>query len=316
VFAESRAAIYQWNASLNTFEESPFESTDHAPSCVSHFTVTRANGELMHYIAVGNEMNLEKVHVGVNIYKWQPQLKRFAHHQSLEFAFNPSNAVISIVRLKEYFVDGVQYLSVAVRSDGTTDMVSAHVFRWDVVNGRDRSTDKFVKQQHAVLIPTTSVNDVEFGYFGSTPVLIFANSAPDLQEPGTLKGNVHFYNVSNGLFQRIQTIEATEPFDVEAFSIDNEGDFVAIANRQSQAPTSESDQSVYDQVSELYLWNQTRGQFMLYQQFDSSFFSVVEDTASAAGRQHFCHPNCNPSDDGVQFPVPGLRGVTDRKSVV
>jgi len=306
-FSASNAKIYKWNTALATFEDFQEFPLDTAASCVSAFTVTRKNGLQMHYVTVGNEMNPAGARAGVNIYEWQAQTGLFTHHQSLDFAFPPSNAVVSIVRLKAFFVDDSQYLAVAVHSDGTNDKISSHIFRWKAVDSRDPSADQFELHQ---LIPSTSVNDIDFGYFGATPLLILANSAPDRQAAPQFRGNVKIYKFSRGQFQEVQTLPANEPFDVEAISIHGEGDFVAIANRQSQAPTTSIDQSVYDQVSELYRWDATESRFVLHQQFDSTFMSVVEDSASSAAKLEFCHPNCEPSDDGVQFPIPGLRGVT------
>jgi len=306
-FLVSNAKIYKWNAELITFEDFQELSLDTAASCISVFTVTRKNGVQRHFVAVGNEMNPAGARAGVNIYEWQARTGFFTHYQSLDFAFYPSNAAFSIVRLKGFIVDDSQFLAVAVHSDGTTDKVAAHIFRWNAIGGRDPGADMLVQHQ---LIPATSLNDIEFGYFSATPLLILANSAPDRQASPQFRGNVKIYRFSSGQFQEVQSLPANEPFDVEVISIHGEGDFVAIANRQSQAPTTTIDQSVYDQVSELYRWDATESRFVLHQQFGSTFLSVVEDSASSAAKLQFCQPNCEPSDDGVQFPIPGLRGAS------
>ena len=315
--AASTAVIYKWDKRSKSFEQFQ-ELMENAYACsVSQFSMRRKNGAEWHYVVIGNEVNPPDLQSQVNIYEWQADSGIFSHHHSLTFkrdrffpanyASSSSDAFFISVKLKDFFVNDTQYLAVAGHSDGSTDAISANIYRWNASNGRTTQVDSFVLHK---LIPSSNLNDMDFGYFAGIPLLFLANRPPERRKSSSFDGNVKVYEVSNGEFFELQTISGHEPSDVEVISIQAEGDFIAVANRQSRAPNAEDDQSAYDQASELYRWNATTRLFQLHQRFDSSFMSVVDDSATASDVFEFCKPNCASTDGSTQSPVPGLRGAT------
>ena len=286
--------------------------TDRDPgaSCLAHFY---RQDEGAHFVAVGNSHNPDPSAPSVNIYRWSNGTLLFDHSLSLDSS-DPSTVVYAS-KLKSITIAGSQYLAVAHMWDGTTYDVASYIYKWEATWERPPQPSGVFRPVQ--LIPIRGCSEVDAWRFGNFDLLFLASFVGP--SPLDNRGNVtvfYFDHEAGRYVGPIQTIGTMGATDVEPFSIpgDRGGHFVAIANRQSGAPLSEGDLTVYDQESVIYEWtpgeNIETSRFKRWQSL-ANISTVQSPHSSDYVSDLFCAGvSCSIAQDGTTRVLPGLRGAT------
>ena len=293
-----------------------------AVSAVAHVGLNDRSGHRRHYLVVGAAYSRAQPAPTVEVLGWSPAEDEFAPHHTLTRFADDVGLPLHVGDLESFSLGGVPHLAVAFHSSGATGDVPSYLYRWNSseVRQADGHT-RVVGFEPVQVFPTSGATAATFLAFGAaqTPVLAFASSlGRDEAKSGgaSHRGAVVLfrYDAEAGAFVPLQTIPAWGAAGLDAFSVPGAGggDFLVIANRQSQVPANMGDLTVYDQVPELYRWNENTGSLVLHQRLEGGGFeSVSDDSAGLAARDIFCAAaGCVPGDDGHTRPVPFLRGAT------
>ena len=306
--------IFLWNSTLQTLVINQTLKELKGASTSTFFTINEKSSmdiisSRSYFLAVGTSL-AQKVfqsnsssgfNSSATLYVWEPSIHQFVFVQQLD---TEGFGVSAIKYFQIQNSSEIQhFLAIACSQNGLTVWGHSKVFK--------RVYGMFELFQN---ISTSWASDVEAWDSEKSIYLAFSNFMG--KDAESLYGNISIFVFDTVMykFQLSQVLPAIGAFGIEAFSIPGVGLLLAVANRQSSFAFVNSEYSVYDVASELYIWNYTSSKMRLFQILGPAFKSVMswDGDVSAAEANVFCFDSegCSDPDFGILTTVPYLRGAT------
>jgi hypothetical protein len=318
-FSKGVVSIYRWKDESFSLLQELYDETGASAvtyfSRVSHVIETKTD----HYIVVANGFKATGPEATISVYLWDAVSDRFVKDHVLTHPHSTGSDGLLYASALEYFtyVDSgekeISYLAVAYLWDGSTTRVLSSVYRWipegiRLLGNGERSYGTGFKW-HQDLGDTMAASDVSFYKFEDTTGLLVVANSQGTSDIHTGSGSVGIFelNATSQRFEKIQSLESVGAADVEPFAILGEGEFLAIAHRQSRLsvlpsaedhsddfgrihkfvladPIWESQTSIYDLDSIIWKWDASIRRFTIYQRLGANISTVSETGGSIVDR--------------------------------
>ena len=305
-FSQGVVSIYRWKRESFSLLQELHDET--GASAVTYFSrMVGFEGKTTHFIVVANGFKTTKPEATISVYQWDADSYRFMKHHSLTHSHSSGSDRLLYASALECFTivsggEEISYLAVAHLWDGVTTRTPSSVYRWNPEGSRLLENGKRLVgtgfEWHQDLVDTMAASDVNFYSFINTSGLLVVANSQSTADIGNGGGSVGIFelNATSNRFEKIQSLESVGAADVEPFSISGEGEFLAIAHRQSGSfvlppaekhrddPIWEAETSIYDQDSVIWKWDASERQFSIYQRLGANISTVSETGGSIIDR--------------------------------
>jgi len=202
-----------------------------------YFTINNHN-----YLAVANYRNEVSFNIKSSIYRFNTTTQQFVLFQQMDTE--------GALEWEFFTINNTSYLAVVNHYNGTSYNIKSNIYRFDT------TAQQFVPFQQ---IDTNGARDWEFFILNNTNYLAVANYYND--ESSNINSNIYRFDSTMQLFVLFQQIDTNGALDWQYFTF-NYSSYLAVAHHEN----GES----YDIKSNIYRYDSTIQQFVLFQQIDTN----------------------------------------------